>query len=131
MNRFLFLIFAGFLALTLSGCLQTRFEYHPAELEPQQDRMLRQILVMETVDVELITRQTPRIHAKSRWQMVGRLPLGGVYRPIDTTFTLVDDQVFDAFIIVDEETSQMKGIFVPLKRSFIQIDPPIQLRLHK
>ena len=131
MKPFLSSAFIGLITLFLSACVYTNFEYHSAQLEPQQDRMLRQIVITRNTQIELLNQQRPRLHANSQWQLVGTLPIGGVYRPVNATLVFVDDQVYDAFIIVSEQDDMLQGFYLPMKGAFITLDQPVSLPISR
>lgn len=135
MRRFSRWFLMALFALSLFACNMKlnphKLEFQEADLQPQLDRMLRQILITETVTVELDNLQTPKLIENSRWQMVGRLPIGGVYRPVNTTLNIEEDQVFDAYLIVSEENNMLQGFYFPAKKAYVVLEPPRQLTLQK
>ena len=130
MKRIFQLFLITLTSLALLACSK-KLDFKNASLNPLPDSSSRQVLLTESVDIELDNMQTFRLAAGSRWEMVGRLPPGIVYRPVNTTLLIAEGQVFDAFLIVSEGNDRLQGFYLPVKRAYVQLKSPIPLSLQK
>ena len=65
------------------------------------------------------------IRAGSTWRLTGRLEQGGVYRPVDTVFTLESAHVHEAYLVIDGST--LVGAYLPVERAFVNVKPVLAL----
>lgn len=67
--------------------------------------------------------------AGSRWQAVGHLPQGIVYRPLNTVFTIKGRQAHEAQLVIDK--ARLVGFYLPAESRYSSLDVPIQLPLEE
>ena len=67
-----------------------------------------------------------RVLAKgSRWQVVGQVPQGTVYRPMNSVFSIEGRQVHEAYLVIDH--TALTGFYLPGEARFSPLDPSVQL----
>lgn len=97
----------------------------PATLAPATSAASFQ--VKAPLAFKLPTGYSRELPAGSRWQAVGRLPEGVVYRPLNTVFTIEGRQVHEAQLVIDK--TQLVGFYLPAEGRYSSLDSPIQLSL--
>ena len=65
----------------------------------------------------------------SRWECVGELPQGKVYRTKDQVLTIEASNVFEANIVVADQ--KLIGYYLPVERSFSPLDDPLELPINR
>ena len=64
----------------------------------------------------------------SRWQRVGALPEGEVYRPVGTVFTIEGRNVHEAYLVVSPART-LVGFYLPGESRLSLLPNPVQLSL--
>lgn len=65
------------------------------------------------------------IAAGSRFEAVGTIEQGRVYRPVNTVFTIVGKHEHEAYLVI--ERRQIVGFFLPVERAFAPAATPVNL----
>jgi len=85
-------------------------------------------LVMQSdLPIRLSTGYTRTVPAASRWQAVGALPQGTVYRPVDSVFAVEGRQVHEAYLVV--RGTSVQGFFLPGEGHYSALSSSIPLPL--
>ena len=63
----------------------------------------------------------------TRWEAVGRVAEGVVYRSQDQTLTLECSNVFEAYLVVAGQ--RLVGFYLPVEKGFSPLSEPIQLAI--
>jgi len=79
------------------------------------------------VPLRLDTGYSRVLPAGSRWQAVGSVPQGAVYRPIDAVFSIEGRHVHEAYLVV--QGSVLQGFYLPAEYRFSPLSQPISLPL--
>ena len=66
------------------------------------------------------------IRADSRWHYFGQLPMGMVYQPLGSTFSIEGEHVHEAYLVVD--SGRLVGFYLPVERSFAPLTQVVHLR---
>jgi hypothetical protein len=61
----------------------------------------------------------------TRWELMGAIPAGDVFRSRDQTFTVECSNVFEASLVVSGD--RLVGFFLPVQHGFVPIADPIPL----
>ncbi|MFC5605504.1 hypothetical protein [Variovorax soli] len=77
-------------------------------------------------DLALPTGYSRSLAAGSRWRLVGRIPQGAVYRPVDSVFSIEGRQVHEAYLVVDRHAA-LQGFYLPGEARYSPLDKPVQL----
>ena len=115
------------LLIQAAGCAAT-VSVVEVQLAPHQsDRMVHRFELRQPVAVKLSTGYSRELSAGSKWQSVGTLPQGTVYRPINTVFSIEGRHVHEAYLVVKE--NELNGFFLPGESRYSPLSPPLPLTL--
>lgn len=121
------LIAAAALALVLSACA-AMVASEPANFTPVAAAApLKVIRLSSPVALQLSTGFSRTLPAASRWQAVGSLPQGAVYRPVDGVFSIEGRHVHEAYLVV--QGSMLRGFYLPAEYRFSPLQQPVSLPL--
>lgn len=103
----------------------TDVKYSPAALFGQSDSMSSFVL-----DDDLRITQTPcwysrTLNKNTRWDFIGKIQQGNVYKSRDQTLTVECSNIFEAYLVVTE--SRLVGFYLPVESGFVGISDPILL----
>lgn len=65
------------------------------------------------------------LRAGTRWEYVGSLPEGRVFRSKDQSLTLECSNVFEAYPIVDQ--SRIVAFYLPVEKALVKLPEPVAL----
>lgn len=82
-------------------------------------------LEIEPVEIRLSTGYARTLPA-DRWEWIGNLPQGRVYRPVDSVFSLEGRHVHEAYLVLDGAT--LRGFYLPVEAAFSPLEPTISLK---
>ena len=85
------------------------------------------VRVENAVHVELPTGYKRDLTAGSRWRLVGRVPQGDVYRPVETVFTIEGEQVHEAYLVVADH--KLVGFYLPAEARYSALAAPLSISL--
>ena len=97
----------------------------PAELSLQPD-VQKSFVMEESVEVDPACGYKRTLRLGTRWDFVGRIPEGEVYKPRDQVLTVECSHVHEAYLVVSD--SVLKGYFLPVDKAFVA-SPDIKLRV--
>jgi hypothetical protein len=97
----------------------------PAQLQPSAISAPPDVQLPEAVPIRLTTGYARTLPAQGRWRLVGRLPQGSVYQPMDTVFSIEGRQVHEAYLVVRRDT--LVGFYLPAESRFSPLEPTINL----
>lgn len=83
------------------------------------------IEVTGRVTLNLATGYQRSIITGSRWERVGVVAQGDVYRPVGTVFTIEGANMHEAFLVVKD--SQIAGFYLPGEGAYSALDTPVSL----
>ena len=109
-------------ALILTGCA---FDLAHVSTRPTQFSPLaeagRTIKLRETVRIDDAPCGYDRtLRQGTSWKLVGKLPEGEVFKPLDQVLTVECSHVFEAYIVVKED--QVVGFYLPVEKTFVPMD---------
>ena len=113
-------------ALTF-GCAfdLTDVKYHPARLEAAGGAGPPFTLAAETPIDGAPCGYARRLRKGTRWEAVGRVAEGVVYRSREQTLTVECSNVFEAYLVVAGQ--RLVGFYLPVEKGFSPLSEPIQL----
>ena len=103
------------IALGLAACAPDVLR-RPAQLTPISDQPGATIEVREAVVVPLERGYRRLIIHGTTWTLIGRLPEGEVFRPVDRVFTVEGEHVHEAYLVLDGD--RVVGFYLPVERAF-------------
>jgi hypothetical protein len=116
----------GFL---LSGCAfdLADVRYSPVTLQSQAEPERSFTLTRDVYISQAPCWYSRTLRSKTRWEFVGAITQGGVYRSRDQTLTVECSNVFEAYLVVSG--GRLVGFFLPVENGFVAIAEPIELPL--
>ena len=99
--------------------------YRPAQFKPEPEPPIT-LIMKDAVKVE----QAPCGYARTlfkgtRWDLIGTIPEGGVYKPKDQVLTVECSHVHEAYLVVSG--GALIGFYLPVEKGFVPISPTIKL----
>lgn len=111
----------------ISGCAfdLAHVKYLPSPFEPVS-KQSRTFIFIDDVRVA----QTPcgysrTLRQKTRWELIGTIPEGEVFKSKDQILTVECSNIFEAYLVVSENL--LIGFYLPVEKGFVSISDPIQL----
>ncbi len=90
----------------------------PTQLTPGAGKGFR---LTRAVDISLSTGYSTTLRANTRWELVGTIAQGEVYRTKDQIVTLEGAHIHEAYIVV--RPGSLVGFYLPVERTFSPIEP--------
>lgn len=113
--------------LQLVGCAAT-VEASPAQFSPQASGLPAQrISLNRPATITLATGYGRELSAGSHWQHVGNLPQGGVYKPLNTVFSIEGRHVHEAWLVINN--GSLQGFYLPAESRYSPLVPSLPLSL--
>ena len=113
-KRSLRVILAG-IALFVSACAPPVTQL-PTQLTPSAGKSFR---LTRAAEADISTGQSTKLRANTRWELVGTVAQGEVYRTRDQVVTLQGDGIHEGYIVVREGT--LVGFYLPVERAFCPV----------
>jgi hypothetical protein len=85
----------------------------PTDFTPRGGKSFR---LTQQSDVPLSTGYSTTLRPQTRWQLVGRIPQGEVYRTPDQVVAVEGAHIHEAYIVVDH--GALVGFYLPVERTF-------------
>jgi hypothetical protein len=111
----------------VSGCAfdLAHVSYTPAQLGPPAG-LSRSFAISKDVQVTQAPCGFSRtLRQNTRWEFVGTIAEGEVYRSRDQVLTVECSNVFEAYLVVSAD--RLVGFYLPVEKGFVSISDPIQL----
>jgi hypothetical protein len=108
-----------FLASCASAVIQ-----EPTQLTPGSGKAFR---LTRTVEVALSTGYSTTLRANTRWEFVGTVTQGEVYRTKDQVVTVEGAHIHEGYIVVKE--GGLVGFYLPVERTFSPVTPSTPLSI--
>lgn len=113
-KRCLRMIAAG-ITLFLAACAPPVTQL-PTQLMPGMGKSFR---LTREVEADISTGRSTTLRAGTRWELVGTVSMGEVYRTRDQVVTVRGDGVHEGYIVVREGT--LVGFYLPVERAFCPV----------
>jgi hypothetical protein len=111
-------------ALVLTGCAsevaRSGVAFQPSLATPRQT-----LEVSSPVTLTLSTGYQRSILAGSRWEHVGFVPQGDVYRPVGNVLTIEGANMHEAFLVLRD--GRVVGFYLPGERAYSALDPATRI----
>lgn len=85
--------------------------------------------LQEETTVSLGTGYNRTLKAKTKWEYVGKISYGDVFRTKDQVLTVEASNIFEAYIVVSSE--KLVGFYLPVEKSFSPLSDPKVLNMKK
>jgi hypothetical protein len=110
-------------AMLLASCAPT-VEQESTPLTPDTGKRLR---LTRAAEVRLSTGYSTTLRAGTRWELVGTIPQGEVYRTRDQIVTLEGAHIHEGYIVVKQ--GALAGFYLPVERAFSPVMPIMPLSI--
>ena len=121
-RRRLHLAVVGIAGLVLATGCAPAVRQEPAQLTTAEGKEFR---LTRAVTVPLSTGYSTTLQAGSRWQLVGGVAQGQVYRTRDHVVTVEGSDIHEAYIVVRD--GSLVGFYLPVKGTFSRVNPAVPL----
>ena len=88
----------------------------PTQLTPGTGKTFR---LTREAEADISTGRSTTLRANTRWELVGTVSLGEVYRTRDQVVTVRGDGVHEGYIVVRDKT--LVGFYLPVERAFCPV----------
>lgn len=111
----------------VSGCAfdLAHVRYLPSQCEPVSNQNRAFVFVDDVRVTQAPCGYSRTLRQKTRWELIGTIPEGEVFRSKDQILTVECSNVFEAYIVVSE--NRLMGFYLPVEKGFVSISDPIQL----
>ncbi len=113
------LFMSGLLAACAPAVVQ-----QPTQFAPGGGKSFR---LARAAEISLSTGYSTKLRPSTRWELVGRLPQGEVYRTRDQVVTVEGSHIHEAYIVVDQ--GSLVGFYLPVEQTFSPVTPGYTLSL--
>ncbi len=112
--------------LFIAGCCfdLTRVKYTPVVMKTTTPPKPMWIL-MEKADVPLESWSTTHLKPNTKWEYVGTIEQGDVYKTKDQIVTVKGSNMFEAYLVLSQE--EIVGFYLPFEESFAPIPRPVKI----
>ncbi len=125
-----FLLLIALLLLLAAGCAFNviRVEQTPTKLA--SDNFCNNSFVLaKNIDIQPSGGYSRTLKKGTKWNCVGRVTQGEVYKTNDQILTLEGSNIFEAYIVVSSK--KLVGFYLPVEHTFSQLDYPIELSMNE
>lgn len=109
-------VLIGLLTL-IAGCSATQVALD-ADLMASEKNHLEVFELAETLEVHTSNAKTNILRSSSRWELVGSISEGNVYRPKNHVLIVNSFDVHEAYIVVN--SGNLIGYYLPIENTFIK-----------
>jgi len=130
MNKGGYFIINFILAMLLTACAfdLVHVKQIPAQIETTQLSKSPFELEKE-VNVSCGTGYSEKLKQGTRWNYVGTIKYGDVYKTNDQILTVEGSNIYEAYIVVS--TDKLVGFYLPVEHSYSPISKPKELHIKK
>lgn len=115
------------LLVLVAGCAATVTAVDVQLAPHQSGQTAHRFELRQPAAFKLSTGYSRELPAGSKWQSVGSLPQGTVYRPLNTVFSIEGRHVHEAYLVVKENVLQ--GFFLPGESRYSPLIPSLPLTI--
>ena len=119
-----------FVAYCCSSCCFDLVHVKQAPAQVDTDTSPKSSWILnEKVDVQLDTWYKTNLKKDTKWDFVGCLNEGDVYKTSDQIVTVEGSNTFEAYIVMRGEN--LVGFYLPVEKTFSPLGRPIPLKIKK
>lgn len=110
----------------LAGCAfdLAHVSFTPTMFAPRTDT--NQLFTLkETIDITTAPCYKRTLRQGTRWELVGTIPEGDVYKSRDQVLTVECSNVHEAYLVISE--GSLVGFYLPVEKGFVKISDAIKL----
>jgi len=124
-NRISFVLLVG-VAFVAGGCAfdLAHVSFEPTQFVQPLDHC-KTFVVANDVPIDTPCNYDRLLRKGSSWKLVGTIPKGEVYKPLDQVLTVECSNIFEAYLVVSE--GHMVGFYLPVEKGFVPLSKGIEL----
>ena len=124
MTTKVFMIAAGIFLMSCAFDV-THVSYHPTDLlpQPQSGQFLTMKKAVEIAGAPCGYSRT--LQEGSNWELIGSVPEGNVYKPLDQVLTVECSNVYEAYLVCVSQS--LVGFYLPVEHGFVALKKAIEL----
>ena len=126
MRKILAILSILYILIFLGGCAfdLIRLEQIPTNLSATTS-CYNFFILSQDINVQLGGGYSRTLKKKTRWDCIGKIPQGDVYKTKDQILTVEASNVFEAYIVVS--SNELVGFYLPVEATFSPLDTKIKL----
>lgn len=113
----------GVVAVLAASCAPLVVQ-EPAQFTPAGGKSFR---LSRAAEVGLSTGYSTTLRADTRWELVGTVTQGEVYRTKDQVVTLEGAHIHEGYLVLDR--GMLVGFYLPVERTFSPVTPAKRLSI--
>jgi len=130
MKKEVFLILCCILVILLSSCAFDVVHVKQIPTKIDSSHLTKAPFKLEKdVKVSLGTGYSRKLKKGTRWNYVGTIPYGDVYKTNDQILTVEASNIYEAYIVVS--SGKLVGFYLPVEHSFFPINDSKELKMSK
>ena len=112
------------LTILFWGCAFDVIKIQKIPVEPYTSSQSKKtIAVEENLIIELSTGYKRTIKKGTKWQYIGQISYGDIFKTKDQILTIEGSNIYEAFIVVSNE--QLVGFYLPVEQAFSPLSKPM------
>lgn len=113
-----------------TGCMfdLVHLKQSPANFQPVSGVGNRWKLIQDA-KISVGTGYDTRLKSGTRWEQVGRIEQGDIFKTNDQIVTVEASNIHEAFLVVRGST--VAGFYLPVERTFAPINSPITIQIER
>jgi hypothetical protein len=125
MQKILGSFFLAALILNLLGCAAELVRSPSILVAGTSSGQLMQVSKLAVL--EFGPSQSKQILPGSRWSLVGSVPQGNVFKPVDSVLTVHGANAHEAYLVI--RAGQVVGFYLPGERAWAALEKPVAIEL--
>lgn len=128
MIRLIAIMVVSFLAGLLYGCAfdVIHVKQFPTTMVVQSAK-INSFHLDKAVSLSLGTGYSRNLREGTRWNYVGTIPQGDVYKTTDQVLTVEASNIHEAYVVID--ASKLMGFYLPTEKSYSPLSDPVELSI--
>ncbi len=115
LKKLIFVFFLCFI-LILIGCAAEVRRFPTKFLPMSSQKSQGSLYLTEDVIIQLHTGYETLLQRESRWDFVGAIDKGNVYKPINQVLTVEGAHIHEAYIVISK--GELVGFYLPVENCF-------------
>jgi len=84
-------------------------------------------ILHDNIKIGIGTGYSTTLYQDTKWEYVGTITEGDVYKTRDQIVTVEGSNIFEAYIVISN--NRIVGFYLPVERSYCPIDEPINMKI--
>ncbi len=117
----------GLLFVFISGCAfdLAHIQFEPTTIEAPLDENKSFVIQKDIKLTNLPCGYSRMLRKGTKWTCIGTVEKGAVFKSADQSFTLECSNVFEAYLVVQDDN--LTGFYLPVQDGFVQIKKPVTI----